>query len=112
MATLIPNLSNPILPVFTIDERVAEMMVESHQGDYRQGFENLGIANSSLDRHTHSLDFKMNGQAGYYRLSTGNGNDIMYGGSGEDNLVSFDGNDTLDCGSDACGPAMTTTSSP
>jgi hypothetical protein len=28
MATLIPNLTNPILPVFTIDERVAEMLVE------------------------------------------------------------------------------------
>jgi hypothetical protein len=100
MATLIPNLTNPILPVFTIDERVAEMLVESHQDDYRQGFENLGIANSSLDRHTLPLDFKMNGQAGNDRLSTGNGNDIIYGGSGEDKLVSFGGNDTLDGGSD------------
>ena len=32
MATLIPNLTNPILPVFTIDERVAEMLVEIASG--------------------------------------------------------------------------------
>ena len=42
MATLIPNLTNPILPVFTIDERIAEMIVELHQDDYRQGFKSPG----------------------------------------------------------------------